>query len=1833
MAEFEELRANFSKLDREADAARRAARTAYMRAISDKDDRELAEQARAAKKRADALQGARGVAQAAFADFSDPRKGVTLLSDDTPILLLPLRLETRFKSVQDPRGEGTRPELWLRIYPDECSIDAFDPELSTTEIDAGLRFWREYWRAAGNDAESRAAWRNLVGTYGVGRSSWIVKAFAPVTPGDRPIKLPETDLVLVIAGADLPPAPQRTPLGAFWSAVWKAQADAAAQGAASAALATAIGDPAAAEDLAARFVPFNLTDAPPPGRMHETTNVIVAWLDLPAMEGEDRPGWRRAPMGAALPERFVVLGFTGETVSMQAMGAPIAEPLYVGPDPAAPEGERIVPKDGKLEIPELLKWLFDFDEALKAGMALRILLTQDQAARGFDRILVLGIRMRANGGDGRAAFEELIAGHAYSRAGFELLPQGSATNNADDQPSAWSRRDDPDLSYDDVFGPPKFEVKSDPLEKRDGQVLAEQLGLDPAKLLHTRGADGRDTLEAQAMNLALAPGTLGYITGSLMNPVFEGWIDELTWYFTSYVSARGGVPAIRIGAQPYGIIATTAFSRMSWLDRERPQIFATHWLRPDRQWRMLQMVHRMLGLLEGSWRSLVGELSRVGGGGDPHKALLDILGLHPNSAEFHTRQGKSLDELSSRGRLAGFRRGPSERARAAAQRRQALLLLRNLGYDGAEPDILNLFFRGRQIPLLGPLVDVPPLSESVLLPDATTDGRSYLEWLADAARASLDVLRRQDGFVNDAPPRALLYIMLHFALTRGYQDAGDRLRIESGLFTPDMVRAFRREPTSVHLATAAQASDSPWQRLYGTDQRLTGQPNLSIADHITRLLPTRPSYAIDLAEQIRAVELLEQTPTARLERLLIEHIDALTYRFDSWRLGLVRWQLERMRQTSTQGGGAQPKGGGLYLGAYGWLEQVRPKPKPVTAPDLPPVLAEAFKEGPPLQLDRTNGGHLHAPSMNQAVSAAILRAGELANRLSSAPNAYSINLASERVRKAAALLEGVRTGQNLGALLGYRFERALHDYGGVLELDALIFAFRRAFPLVSQRLRLTQNPAPPADEPTEARNVVDGLALVKRASTAGNTTYPYGKDLPGGLSAAERAAIEKAVADLKDVFDAMSDLILAEGMHQAAQGNPDRVAAHLEVQADFNPPPNPAVVQTPNRGFALTCRVGLELDPAAAAATNDPPRAKAQPALNAWLGDAMPALGDIACTATWKIAGGAEQSQIVTLAELDLAPIDVINLISDEGGAGLAELDDRVRRRIFLTANPRSDAQFKILYMAADPDQTSVFVASALVKRLRGLALRSRPLRASDVALPGKAEKSAAVDHVAARERIADVVDDLTDLRAALDTDIAAVALLIGDPNANRAALLDDIDDRIAAVIERLHEAAAFGGAKVGWGGIYDWRSERFSALLKRIKDLLERWEERLAACEQALADELALPGTATPEERVNLLRAAEGQVSTALDANTDPGPLRTAVEAKRTAFMTKRDAIRATALDAPDPGLADRLARCVGVLPIEAFDPEPLSFADIEDSIISYWSDQQALLVAARKDADQRIIAATAALADHDAALDAAGRLKAMQAGAQAIFGEGFTLIPTFTLPADAGAEQTQAHAHFTAGTLLAHARAAIDDENALDTWFYGAARVRPKLKQLEDAIMLWEAQGLETGALNALQLPHKAGAPWMALDFPKEHAPTSEHLAYVAFAGPGYNPAAARCGLLLDDWSETVPAVEADEPGPQHTTGVAFHFDRPSQEPPQAMLLLAPAQWDGRWSWDDVVQGVIDTFDLARMRAVEPDRLDDGALAQYLPATVASVTTSGLSLSANFAMLNMDIRFVRDT
>jgi hypothetical protein len=83
----------------------------------------------------------------------------------------------------------------------------------------------------------------------------------------------------------------------------------------------------------------------------------------------------------------------------------------------------------------------------------------------------------------------------------------------------------------------------------------------------------------------------------------------------------------------------------------------------------------------------------------------------------------------------------------------------------------------------------------------------------------------------------------------------------------------------------------------------------------------------------------------------------------------------------------------------------------------------------------------------------------------------AIDLSSERVRLANHLLDGVRQGQPLGALLGYRFERRLHER----KLDPFIKAFRDLAPL-GGKLANTDEPV----EAIAANNVVDGLELRKK---------------------------------------------------------------------------------------------------------------------------------------------------------------------------------------------------------------------------------------------------------------------------------------------------------------------------------------------------------------------------------------------------------------------------------------------------------------------------------------------------------------------------------------------------------------------------------------------------------------------------------------------------------------------------------------------------------------------------------------------------------------------------------
>ena len=210
---------------------------------------------------------------------------------------------------------------------------------------------------------------------------------------------------------------------------------------------------------------------------------------------------------------------------------------------------------------------------------------------------------------------------------------------------------------------------------------------------------------------------------------------------------------------------------------------------------------------------------------------------------------------------------------------------------------------------------------------------------------------------------------------------------------------------------------------------------------------------VDLREILGALDFLKDAPTARLERTFAEHIDCCTYRLDAWKTGITAARLEEMRAQGGEQGNT-----GIYLGAFAWLEDLRPNktaPAPVA---LDAELAAVFQRAneAPLKHDPANAGYIHAPSLNHAATAAILKNAYRVNASPANPDAMAVNLSSDRVRRAMDILEGIRNGQTLPALLGYRFERGLHDEHTLAEVDKFIYPLRQAFPLVAKKLKNTK---------------------------------------------------------------------------------------------------------------------------------------------------------------------------------------------------------------------------------------------------------------------------------------------------------------------------------------------------------------------------------------------------------------------------------------------------------------------------------------------------------------------------------------------------------------------------------------------------------------------------------------------------------------------------------------------------------------------------------------------------------------------------------------------------------
>jgi hypothetical protein len=864
----------------------------------------------------------------------------------------------------------------------------------------------------------------------------------------------------------------------------------------------------------------------------------------------------------------------------------------------------------------------------------------------------------------------------------------------------------------------------------------------------------------------------------------------------------------------------------------------------------------------------------------------------------------------------------------------------------------------------------------------------------------------------------------------------------------------------------------------------------------------------------------------------------------------------------------------------------------------------------------------------------VLRAGYLANADAGKPNVFAVNLSSERVRIALTIADGMRQGQSLSALLGYRFERGLHDRDA--GLDEFIAGLRLKFPLRANKIEETaaepDDPAAPTSiEQVEARNVIDGLALLRHVNALRDTAppdeehpddYPFGFDDLNAANPTQIGHIRAEVNGLRNAVDAVADVAVAEGAHQALQGNTERASAALDAYAKEGLPPAPSVVETPRSGTTLTHRFALQLTPGlgpdhgAPVLGHNKPRAQAEPAVNDWLASVLPKPSAVAALVTWHDDDGDLHTRTVTQAETGLSPIDLLWALRPADQAAMTDLDDRILGVVIEDEEPRPDFELHIEYTTRVEDKVTFFEVSPLVAAVRTLLTTSRPLRQSDLV---PAAGSAAVDR-AADDAVSLPKNRPVAVLASLDDLIEDVADFTGDLGGlypegappNRDAVLDGIDTFLTRYARLAVTASGFGLVRSGWGELAQWRRGVFADVLAGVATLATRMAAPLAEANLLLDQYENLPNPTPDEPRFQLLEKAERILTTKPGPRTNsPSQMRTRVRNLRNTFTGEVNGLTQLA-GTNETTLHDLLPVVAQRMPPVEFDPQGLDLTPFQDRIVAFGAE---LLVRARKLADElaaRRVAATTALALYDTAATGPDRVRAGTGALKALLGEDVLSVPEFTPPSTV--IQQWRKARTDSDKLVAHLKPARDFP--VDDWLAGMARVREKPRLWEHTVLLADAllgPGglLGTGVLDwpepelsPVQLPYVQKDHWLGLEFAKDpNLPDQldeDRLLFTAHYATNLN-SDRQCGLLLDEWTEVIPAE-------RETTGVAVHYNGPDSEPPQAMLLVVPPVRvaGGQWAVTDLVDAVTETFELAKTRAVEPAHVGATAFAQLLPAAV---------------------------
>jgi hypothetical protein len=983
----------------------------------------------------------------------------------------------------------------------------------------------------------------------------------------------------------------------------------------------------------------------------------AAWIasDGGASSGSKASDWTTAATTGLLPDRFIVCAFDDTGAVTRQAGADIAGGLALGPSPSG----------GNPSTDPALAWMRDFNQAIAAGLGIRIPIAQNAAKSGFQRVLVLGVKSKLDPVASATTLATVLDAHHYTD-GLELLPIGTPTNNSDGIKSGYTTSDPGyTVSFAIERGQP---MTPSPDGRGNGDRVARALGVAPSNFAHVGGADGRHDDAPMAMNTLLWPATFEYYLTNLVNgavPDPANLVPAARDFFVNWVRARGPWPTLRIGRQPYGIVPVTLSA--TYQPHEGDTISAP--------------LLSLLQSLRPTWQSASTRVPRVGLGTDPDATLVSVLGMSPRSGTFVGRSvlGPQYNEYYWR-----FLAKPIDAAWWTRLGELATSNLRTLATAAAPTRLGNSTYLGKHFNLSDDLVDATLTNAPLATNYLTTFGGMTLAQLKSATPSGR--------------PVPLLWLLARHAALRQYASTAYSL-LGSAVSAADQI-----EPELIDISPAHSAiSHIPptvWDHLaliVPGGSAGTG----AVSDYLDQHKADGPAPFVAFWKALASLATLTVT---NLDQVLRETLDLHSHRLDAWYTAVASARLDALRQIK----GNEST---LYIGAYGWVDNVRPQPSP------------------------TSWGFVHAPSPAHAATSAVLRSAYLTHQQSGS-GAAAVDLSSTRVRLSQNLLDGVRSGQALGALLGYQLERALHN----VTLDPFIAPLRAFAPI----------------EGVTGDRTIDGLTLLDQRSS-----IPWGMNGLPALGSTPQHSIDAQISILADTVDAVSDLMLAESVHQLVGGNALRAGATVDaIGRGDTPPPVLDITRTPRRGGIVTHRLLATLGGGVPSGWTTTPRSQAEPRLAAFAANILGAPARVLAGAQIVQPNGTVAAIVaMTLTDLALGPLDVLSLSASELAARFS--------RVAWSRRPSSTAvgSTVALNFARDPawtsDKLSVNELMTVATSVSTLIAGARAATAADFATPSQA---------------VDAAIDTTELKSRADAAVVALNTALGhftDNTATDTALID----------------------------------------------------------------------------------------------------------------------------------------------------------------------------------------------------------------------------------------------------------------------------------------------------------------------------------------------------------------------------------------------------------------------------------------------------------------------------